>query len=222
MVQEQLTPGAKENPKGSIIKSFSYSEKTILKGIMRLYCPGGFYLDPTYSKGQIYKGLPGPEFKYDLNPKTKDTRKADCRDLPIPNNKAPNIVFDPPFITGSHVAGKQGKMKGRFSYFKNPKELLDMYQKSMEEFYGILEPGGFLIFKCQDTIDSRKQYIIHNEIINRAQEIGYYTRDLFILLAKSRLIHPRHRNQQHTRKFHCYYLVFQKLGARAPWSGGNG
>ena len=41
--------------KPEIIKSISYSQEEILKWIIRLYCPDGFDLDPTYSKGVFYK-----------------------------------------------------------------------------------------------------------------------------------------------------------------------
>lgn len=85
-----------------------------------------------------------------------------------------------------------------------------MYHKSIEEFYRILKPDGVLIFKCQDTIDSCKQYLSHIEIHNKAIDCGFYAKDLFVLLAKNRIIGKTHHNQQHCRKYHSYFLVFIK------------
>lgn len=64
--------------------------------------------------------------------------------------------------------------------------------------------------KCQDTVDSCKQYFSHVEIINHASKVGFYPKDLFILLAKARIIGENHEKQQHARKFHSYFIVFLK------------
>jgi hypothetical protein len=43
-------------------------------------------------------------------------------------------------------------------------------------------------------------------------EAGWYPKDLFILLAKNRLIaNWQKANQKHARRYHCYYWVFKKL-----------
>lgn len=213
-IQAQLTPGDRESPQAEIIKSFSYNESTILKGIMLLHCPTGFQLDPTYGKGNIYNGLSGPELKYDLNPKAPNIQKADCRALPFKEGTIKNIVFDPPFLGGG---SKKGVMITKFTNYDTVPELWKFYKESLTEFYRILKPKGILIFKCQDMIEGRKQFLSHIEIINTARAIGYYPKDLFILLSKTRIIRANQKQQQHTRKFHCYWLVFQKPnGARAP------
>ena len=41
--------------------------------------------------------------------------------------------------------------------------------------------------------------------------MGFYIKDLFILLAKNRIVaNWQLKNQKNARKFHCYYLVLQK------------
>jgi len=51
----------------------------------------------------------------------------------------------------------------------------------------------------------------HVFIINEANKIGFYCKDLFILLAKNRLVADwQLKNQKNARKFHCYFLVFVK------------
>jgi hypothetical protein len=71
----------------------------------------------------------------------------------------------------------------------------------------ILCEKGILVFKCQDTISGGKQYLSHVEIINMAVRLGFYPKDLFILLSKNRLMSPNQRNQKHCRKFHSYFVV---------------
>ena len=80
--------------------------------------------------------------------------------------------------------------------------------------------GGILIFKCQDKVSSGKQYMSHVFIVNTAVETGFYPKDLFVLLAKNRLVADwQARNQKHSRKFHCYFIVFQKCGTRIDYGG---
>jgi len=74
-----------------------------------------------------------------------------------------------------------------------------------------LKGDGILIFKCQDKVSSGKQYFSHNFIMNEAEKIGYYTKDMFILLAKNRIVADwQLKNQKNARKFHSYFLVFEK------------
>ena len=79
---------------------------------------------------------------------------------------------------------------------------------SLKEFYRILKFGGIVIFKCQDVCSGRKQFFSHGIVMNMAVQLGFYPLDMFVLLAKSRLI--RMQNQNHARKYHCYFWVFQK------------
>lgn len=51
----------------------------------------------------------------------------------------------------------------------------------------------------------------HVFIINEAEKLGFYTRDMFILVKKNRLMAQwQIDNQKNARKFHSYFLVFEK------------
>ncbi len=193
-----------------LIETVSGNQSEILNNILTLYCPGGIDLDPTYSTGVFYKNVPQPKYKYDLKPQTAGVIECDCRKLPFENDCLDSINFDPPFVCGSRKDGKPGIIKERFGYYKNVPELLTFYNEALTEFYRILKPRGILIFKCQDTIESGKQYLNHVSIINYAAQLGFYALDLFILLARNVLISPNMFNQQHARKSHSYFLVFKK------------
>jgi len=204
----------------NIIKSISYDQDEILNWIIKLYCPNGFELDPTYSKGYFYKNIQQPKYKFDLKPQTEDTIQADCRKLLLENNSISTIMFDPPFLAGIPADNKEptGIIKKRFGYFKNIQhDLWDFYYDSLGEFYRILKPNGILVFKCQDTVDGGKQCLSHIEIVNMANEIGFYPKDLFILLAKTRIIGSNSNIQQHARKYHSYFLIFKKQESKVNY-----
>ena len=193
-----------------LIETVSRNQTEILNNIIKLYCPLGFDLDPTYSRGVFYKGVPQPKYKFDLYPQLKGVIEADCRHLPVKSQLANSVVFDPPFVAGSRKDGKPGIIKERFGYYRNVPELWAFYRYAIKELYRVLKPNGILVFKCQDTIEGSKQFLSHFEIISYALTLGFYPLDLFVLLARSVLVSPNMLNQQHARKAHSYFLVFQK------------
>lgn len=198
-----------------MIKSISFDEQEILRSILQLHCKTDIQLDATYSKGNFYKkGIPQPIYKYDINP-IEGVEYGDCRNIPLPDDSIDTAIFDPPFLatTGKSLTeeNNSNKINKRFGVYKSEPELYAMYYTAMREYYRVLKHGGTLIFKCQDKVSSGKQYFMHCDIMNEAKVIGYKPVDLFILLAKNRLVADwQVRNQKTARKFHCYYWVFRK------------
>lgn len=201
-----------------LIKSTSYNQSEIIKNIIKLHVPQGYIdCDPTYSKGNFYKDIDivKPKYKYDILPQLNEVQKADARDLPLDDSSLNCIMFDPPFLatTGKSLSKNDDNniINKRFGVYPNEKSLHNFYVEAMKEFYRILKPKGILIFKCQDKISSSKQYMSHCFIYENAIEIGFYPKDLFVLLAKNRLVADwQLRNQKHARKFHSYFWVFEK------------
>lgn len=198
------------------IKSIAFSQSDILEDIIHLHLNNEpFELDPTYGQGGFYQTgvIIKPKFKYDLHPRTDESLHADCRRLSFRNNSIKSILFDPPFLAGfSTEFPRSGNIMNKYKGFRNIDEMFSFYSESMEEFYRILKNNGFLIFKCQDTISGKRQYFSHVFIINEAERIGYYIKDLFILLSKTRIIGHNHKKQHHARKYHSYFIVMQKKG----------
>jgi len=212
----------------TIIKSISYDQIEILSNIISLYCPEGFHIDCTYSKGNFYTKpifVPQPKIKLDLYPQQRGVIQADSRNLPFQNESIRSIVFDPPFTVGTGPSlslKKKGSniIATRFGRYASIKKLWEMYSTSLKEFYRVLNPNGILVFKCQDTIDSSKQYLSHVYVINQASRIGLYPIDLFILLAKTVIIGKTNKCRQlHCRKFHSYFLVFKKEISKIKYIG---
>lgn len=201
-----------------IISSISYSQDEIIESILKLHVKNGVIdCDPTYSKGNFYKGtnVKEPKYKFDINPQVEGVIQADARHLPLDDKSINCIMFDPPFLatTGKSLQLNDNNncINKRFGVFSSEKELHQFYIDSMKEFYRILKDKGVLIFKCQDKISSSKQYLSHVFIINEAIRIGYYPKDLFILLSKSRIVADwQVNNQKNARKYHSYFIVFQK------------
>ena len=203
-----------------MIKSVSYDQSEIIKGILDLHAPEHkIDCDPTYSKGNFYKntGVEKPQFRYDILPQSNDVQYGDSRHLPLDSDSINCMMFDPPFLatTGKSLKedNESNKINKRFGVYDNEKELHQFYIDSLREAYRVLKNNGILIFKCQDKVSSGKQYMSHVFIMNEAVKLGFYPKDLFILLAKNRLVaNWQVENQKNARKYHSYFWVFEKNG----------
>ena len=161
-------------------------------------------------------------YKFDINPQIEEVEYGDSRNLPLQDESIECEMFDPPFLatTGKSLSeNKDGNIiNQRFGVYPSEKALHQFYIDSMKESYRILKEDGILIFKCQDKISSGKQYLSHVFIINEAIKIGFYPKDLFVLLAKNRLVADwQLKNQKNARKFHSYFIVFQKCNKKIEY-----
>jgi len=201
-----------------MIRSVSDSQDELLKNIVSLYCPQGIECDPTYGRGVFYKSISKPRLCYDIDPKVEGIQQADCRHLPIEDSSIKSIMFDPPFIAGGRIDGKDGVMKARYGMYPTVPALWSMYRDSMVEFARVLEYHGILIVKCQDTVAGRMQCLSHVEIVNLGLSVGLFPEDLFILVANHRLIRDGQKMQIHARKYHSYFIVFTRKNSSGHYT----
>ena len=189
------------------------SDEEILKAISDIHLKGNWYdLDCTYSKGVFYKNIKQPKFKSDLIPLYDDVIELDCTKLSdkFMESSLNSIVFDPPFLFRKRKSENNDKISKRFSYFSSFEQLIDMYDKSLEQFSIILKKSGYVFFKCQDMTDG-KFYCTHCDIINISKKYGFELKDIIIKKSKSKL--QREAKQQNcVAKTHSYWLVFKNRG----------
>lgn len=198
--------------------SISYDQDEILRSISILHNDGRpFECDPTYSRGVFYRNFPEPRLKFDLAPQSPEVQQADCRALPLASGSVESIMFDPPFVMSgdAHKVEATGKIALRFTAFSTFAELTDLYVPAIQEFYRILKPSGLLVFKCQDSVGRQRQHLTHVDVVGWAQDVGFYAKDMFVLVNTNVLMDPRWENQQHARKAHSYFLVFVKQAKNA-------
>ena len=208
-----------------LIKSIGYDQGEIIRNILRLHVPEGrIDCDPTYSTGAFYNGtgVDPPDLRFDIKPQAEGVIEADARHLPLEDCSVSCMMLDPPFLatTGkSLVEGTGNRINRRFGVYPDELSLHRFYADAIREAYRVLKQDGILIFKCQDKVSGGKQYLSHVFVINTAVETGFYPKDLFVLLAKNRLVADwQLRNQKTARKFHCYFVVFQKRDTKIKYT----
>ena len=207
------------------IRTVNDNQENLIKDILTLYEIPQIDLDTTYSSGSFYKNgvVKQPLLKMDKFPKTKETFPLKWELLA--DNSQNCIMFDPPFIiTGISFVKSGGQtcdksiIAQRFYGFSHPRELFETYEEHLLQYARILKQQGYLIFKCQDTTSSSKNYFTHCWIWNKARELGLEPVDLFVLVKKSRLIDPRIKKQRTARKYHSYFWLFRKSSEKAKYT----
>lgn len=199
-------------PKGAVIADVTYG-----KGVFWKSVPPGDY-SVLGSDIALKKGLRVPSFI-----KLKD--KVDCRSLPYANAFLDCVVLDPPYMEGlyrsskdnlagdgTHAAFRHNYSNGETTQ-EGPKwhdAVVDVYMKAGREAYRCLKNNGLLIVKCQDEVSANKQRLTHVEIISGYESLGFYTKDLFVVVRQNKAGVSRLLKQEHARKMHSYFLVFQK------------
>ncbi len=156
--------------------------------------------------------------------------EVDCRDLPYESCSLDCVVLDPPYMEGlfrrseDHLAGSgtHASFRRAYSHGKATDELeaadapkwhdavVDLYARAGREAYRVLKPNGMFIVKCQDEVSANKQRLTHIEIITGSESLGFYTKDLFVVVRSNRAGISRLKKQEHARKNHSYFIVFQK------------
>jgi len=196
--------------------------------VLALHVPvGSVIADVTWGKGVFWEKI--PKGQYEL--KATDIQMGvDCRKLPYADASLDCVVLDPPYMEGlfrksaDHMAGSGSHSAFRANYSNSkattedgPKwhaAVTDLYFKAGAEALRVLRPDGILIVKCQDEVSANRQCLTHVEIINEYAVLGYYCKDLFVVVRTNKPVIARLKKQEHARKNHSYFLVFVKTTKR--------
>jgi len=208
-----------------VVMSASVSGNSdVFPNILKLHvAPGSKIADVTYGGGVFWKNV--DLSKYDLL--TSDIADGvDCRSLPYENNSLDVVILDPPYMEGLLRGNSAHKAVGGShaafrDYYSNGDEksqgpkwhaaVSDLYFKAGAEALRVLKDNGIIIVKCQDEVSANRQWLTHVEIINHYEKLGFYTKDLFVIVRQNKAGVSRLLKQVHARKNHSYFLVFVKI-----------
>lgn len=197
--------------------------------ILELHVPAGSVIaDVTFGKGVFWRHV--PRGRYTLKA-TDIADGVDCRALPYADGSLDAVVLDPPYMEG-FFRGKDGQKAGSGThaafrtYYSNGDEkpqgmkwhaaVTDLYFKAGAEALRVLRDNGILIAKCQDEVSANRQWLTHIEIFNEYQRLGFYCKDLFVVVRENRPVVARLKKQVHARKNHSYFMIFVKCPAGKP------
>lgn len=221
----------RRSPNGSsrtnlVLSAYSSADNSdVFPKVLRLHVPGGSKVaDVTFGKGVFWKKIPRDEFQLFA---TDLKNGVDCRKLPYKTHEIDCIVLDPPYMEGLYRSddsfagnGTHSAFQDHYSNGNRPSGLNSKWHDAVLEFYiqatieakRVLKPNGILIVKCQDEVSAGVQRMTHVEIILNLARLGFYAKDIFVMVRNNKPCVTRVIKQLHARKNHSYFLVFQ-LGA---------
>lgn len=238
VVADPLFPGAelkprRKTPDGVATSDLVYSayqagNAEVFPLILQLHVPPGSKVaDVTYGKGVFWHGVKPEAYKLAA---TDIKTGVDCRALPYADHEMDAVVLDPPYMEGLFRDDASLAGDGHYAAFREhysnglaptvvegtqrPKwhdAVLHFYLEAITEATRVLRDGGVLIVKCQDEVSANVQRLTHVELINALVPLGYYCKDLFVVMRSNRAAVSRLKSPQaHARKNHSYFLVFVK------------
>ena len=206
--------------------------------VMQLHVPAGSKVaDVTFGRGVFWKRIPSGTYQLfasdlelvapdrDIFVRYRDG--VDCRELPYEDNSLDCVVLDPPYMEGffrraqTHRAGSGTHSAFRDAYAdgntydagdEGPKwhdAVTTLYLDAGLEARRVLRRGGTLVVKCQDEVSANKQRLTHVEIVSGYEDMGFYCKDLFVLVRNNAPGVSRLLRQVHARKNHSYFLIFE-------------
>ncbi len=211
-----------------IFSAYQETNAEVFPKILKLHVPlFSTVADVTYGKGVFWRNV--PEGNYNVLATDLKTG-VDCRNLPYEKSSIDCVVLDPPYMEGllrensNHRGGAGTHVSFREAYSDNGKAKIqakptsgrwhaavrNLYVSAGLEAYRVMRKKGILIVKCQDEVSANKQWLTHVEIITEYANMGFYAKDLFVVVRKNKPSVSRIIRQVHARKNHSYFLVFIK------------
>jgi SAM-dependent methyltransferase len=171
-------------------------------------------LDATVNGGRFWRGSKRPVIGMDIEAGHQPNVVADNTLMPFGDNAFDVVVYDPPHIPN------QGKDKSkdfnvRFGLvLRSSKEhgytFSHTYPPFLREAYRVLKPEGILLCKIADYIHDHQYQWAHVDFIKAASVAGFRPCDCIIKIRKGPIIDPKWKVAHHSRRQHCYWLVFRK------------
>lgn len=210
-----------------IFSAYVADNAEVFPQLLALHVPeNSVVADVTYGKGVFWRHI--PPTRYTLKA-TDIAMGVDCTDLPYADGEIDCVVLDPPYMEGffrkqnamKAGGGSHGSFREAYSNgTEKPKPkakwqaaVTELYFRAGQEAHRVLREKGILIVKCQDAVSANRQHLTHVEIINEYERIGFYIKDLFVVVRRNKPSVSRIIRQVHARKNHSYFLVCVKIPA---------
>jgi len=188
----------------------------LLEQMLRFYPrrPPRKILDATVNYGRFWRGSKRPVTGLDIDRRYNPDVVGDHTDMPFENASFDVVVYDPPHVP-NQGKDKKKDFQDRFGLkFSSPKELGYTFSHTfppfLKEAYRVLRNEGILFAKITDYVHHHRYQWAHYELIQAARLVGFTACDCIIKIRKGPIIDPKWKTAHHSRRQHCYWLVFRK------------
>lgn len=171
-------------------------------------------LDATVNGGRFWHGSKRPVTGMDIDPRHCPNLVANNAAMPFLDGVFDVIVYDPPHIP-NQGKDRQKDFNTRFglverSSKENHYTFSHTFPPFLREAYRVLKPEGILLAKITDYVHHHRYQWAHIELINAAHDVGFLPCDCIVKVRKGPIIDPKWKIAHHSRRQHCYWLIFRK------------
>jgi SAM-dependent methyltransferase len=171
-------------------------------------------LDATLNGGRFWRGSNRPVIGIDIEPSHRPKLVADNAAMPFRDAIFDVVVYDPPHIP-NQGKDKQKDFNTRFglvlrSSKENQYTFTHTFPPFLKEAYRVLRAEGIVLAKITDYVHHHRYQWAHIDLINAACAVGFTPCDCIVKIRKGPIIDPRWKTAHHSRRQHCYWLVFRK------------
>jgi hypothetical protein len=221
----------------NVVVSAHHSDNSgVFPDVLKLHVPvGSTVADLTYGRGVFWKNVDMDDYtllKSDLK------LGMNWSNLPYEEDSLDAVVFDPPYMEGLYRKTKEslagsgthqsfqdaysnGEIRSEKKIRKYHDAVLEAYLSVIPEVKRLLRSSGKFIVKCQDEVSANRQKLTHIELIWAYEKHGFYCKDLFVVVRRNAPVVSRLIKQEHARKNHSYFLVFERQDHRKAISYSN-
>ncbi len=170
-------------------------------------------IDLTYGKGTWWKRYrPTLLATNDIDDTTKAEYHDDFRATKWFDDNFDVVAFDPPYISpGGRETSTIADFNSQFGLHSTPRTVLglrEMNQDGLDEARRICKPGGIILVKCMNYINSGRYQPEVFVMWEAATAFGLQMVDQFIMIRRPG---PQsQKTQVHTRNNYSVLLIFQK------------
>ena len=170
-------------------------------------------LDATYNAGRFWRGSSRDVVSMDIDPQHKPMIVGDNRVMTgVPSSKFGVVVYDPPHV------GPQGRDKSckRFDVdfgatmpcgAEHDWSLSYLYPPFLQQAKRVLKPGGLLLAKITDMVNSHRSKWAHSDFLRMATDAGFTACDLIVKIRTGPMVSSKWQTAHHARKRHCFWII---------------
>ncbi len=211
---ERLDPPPQYEPLGSVW--YGEEDAELLERLLSLYSrtrPRRI-LDATINGGRFWRNSPRKVIGLDIDPHHRPDVCGNNAKMPFRSDIFDVVVYDPPHIPNQgRDRSKDFNIRfglGARSAKEHGYTFAHTYPAFMAEAYRVLKEEGVLFSKITDYVHNHRYQWAHLELIQAGQKAGFTACDCIVKVRKGPIIDPKWKIAHHTRRQHCYWIVFRK------------